>query len=103
MWAVEKDPALRSDFCNLTVLDRRPDDDRLHTTLERALAAIPRLRDRVVSAPLRLVPPELDEDPGFDLGYHVRRAAVPEPRDLRVLLDACAAAAEAPLDRSRPL
>ena len=29
MWAVEKDPALRSDFCNLTVLDSAPDPDRL--------------------------------------------------------------------------
>ena len=27
MWAVEKDPALRSDFCNLTILDRAPERD----------------------------------------------------------------------------
>ncbi len=33
MWAVERDPALRSDFCNLTILDHRPDDERLRITL----------------------------------------------------------------------
>ena len=43
MWAVEKDPALRSDFCNLTILDRRPSDDRVRATMQRALEAIPRL------------------------------------------------------------
>ena len=32
MWAVEKDPALRSDFCNLTILDRRPSDTRMRAT-----------------------------------------------------------------------
>ena len=44
MWAVEKDPALRSDFCNLTILDHAPDEKRLRVTLDRALVAIPRLR-----------------------------------------------------------
>ena len=55
MWAVEKDPALRSDFCNLTILDRRPSDTRMRATAERALEAIPRLGQRVVSAPLRSI------------------------------------------------
>ena len=43
MWAVEKDPALRSDFCNLTILDRRPSDERLRATVACAVAAIPAL------------------------------------------------------------
>ena len=43
MWAVEKDPALRSDFCNLTVLDSLPVRGRLRATVERAIVAIPRL------------------------------------------------------------
>ena len=29
MWAVEKDPALRSDFCNITILDALPSERRL--------------------------------------------------------------------------
>ena len=51
MWAVEKDPALRSDFCNLTILDHAPDEKRLRATVDRALVAIPRLAQRVVAAP----------------------------------------------------
>ncbi len=103
MWAVEKDPALRSDFCNLTILDCTPDEKRLRHTLDRALAAIPRLRQRVVSPPLRIAPPEFADDPGLDLDYHVRRIAVPAPHDMRALLDVCEQLAESSLDRSRPL
>jgi WS/DGAT/MGAT family acyltransferase len=103
MWAVEKDPALRSDFCNLTILDQRPSDERLLDTLERALASIPRLRQRVIAAPLRIVPPEFADDPTFDVNAHVRVVAVPPPSDERALLDLCGALAEQPLDRARPL
>jgi pyrroloquinoline quinone biosynthesis protein B len=46
MWAVEKDPALRSDFCNLTVLESAPDPDRLRAKLDDALRA------RLAGAPL---------------------------------------------------
>ncbi len=103
MWAVEKDPALRSDFCNLTFLDRRPTDARLRDTVQRALEAIPRLSQRVVGAPLRLVPPGFADDPALDLDAHVRVVAVPEPGDDRAVLDLCGALAEQPLDRARPL
>jgi diacylglycerol O-acyltransferase len=103
MWAVEKDPALRSDFCNLTFLDRRPDDDRIRATMQRALDAIPRLGQRVIGAPLRIVPPEFADDPTLDLDAHVRVVAVPTPSDDRALLDLCGALAEQPLDRARPL
>jgi WS/DGAT/MGAT family acyltransferase len=103
MWAVEKDPALRSDFCNLTIVDRVPDEKRLRDTLARALRAIPRLRQRVVSPPLRLAPPEFSDDPDLDVDYHVRRIGVPAPGDMRRLLDVCQQLAESSLDRSRPL
>src|SRR3954451_2467395 len=103
MWAVEKDPALRSDFCNLTILDRRPSDARIRETMKRALDAIPRLRQRVVGAPLRIVPPEFADDPTFDVDAHVRVVAVPAPGDDRALLDLCGVLAEQPLDRARPL
>jgi diacylglycerol O-acyltransferase / wax synthase len=103
MWSVEKDPALRSDFCNLTFLDRRPRDERLGETMQRALDAIPRLGQRVIGAPLRIVPPEFADDPMLDLDAHVRVVAVPSPGDDRAVLDLCGALAEQPLDRARPL
>ena len=103
MWAVEKDPGLRSDFCNLTLLDHRPTDARLEATLRRGIAAIPRLGQRVVAAPLRIVPPEFADDPTLDIGAHLRVVGVPSPGDARALLDLCGSIAEQPLDRARPL
>jgi diacylglycerol O-acyltransferase / wax synthase len=103
MWAVEKDPALRSDFINVTVLDRPPDAARLRATLETALAEVPRLAQRVVSPPLRIAPPEWRDDPTLDVDYHLRRVAAPAPGGLRELLDLAATVAAAPFDRSRPL
>ena len=103
MWAVEKDPALRSDFANITVLDRVPSERRLHTTIQRALTAMPRLGERVVSPPLRIAPPEWRPDPTFDVDYHLRRVAIPEPGSMRGMLDVAASVTAPPLDRSRPL
>lgn len=103
MWTVEKDPSLRSDFLNITLLDGPPDLDRLRAKVERAIDDLPRLRQRVVSAPLRLAPPEWADDPEFDLDYHVRRVAVPAPGDRRGLLDLCATLGATPFDRARPL
>lgn len=103
MWAAEKDPALRADFCNLTILDRVPDPARLERKIGAALVALPRLAQRVVSPPLRLAPPEWQPDPTLDLAYHVRRVALPPPGGMRELLDVTAALSSSPLDRSRPL
>ena len=100
MWAVEKDPALRSDFTNITVAEGRPDEGRLRAKLEAALDEIPRLRQRVVSPPLRLAPPEWRDDPTFDLDYHLRKVAAPAPGGMRELLDVAAAALG---DAARPL
>jgi WS/DGAT/MGAT family acyltransferase len=103
MWAVEKDPALRSDFTNVTILDTLPSEARIRGTVERAIAAIPRLADRVVSPPLRIAAPEWRPDPTFEVDYHIRRIAIPEPGSMRDFLDVAQIATAPPLDRSRPL
>lgn len=103
MWAVEKDPALRSDFANITILDGHPDEQRVRTKVAAALDVIPRLRQRVISPPLRLAPPEWRDDPTFDLDFHLRRVALPAPGGIRELLDLAASLSSTPLDRSRPL
>ncbi|MGZ6979839.1 MAG: wax ester/triacylglycerol synthase domain-containing protein [Acidimicrobiia bacterium] len=103
MWAAEKDPALRSDFSNLTLLDRVPDADRLRAKVEQALVSLPRLAERVVTPPLRIAPPEWRPDPTLDLDYHLRRVALPQSGSLRNLLDVAATLSATPLDRSRPL
>jgi len=103
MWTVEKDPALRSDFTNISVLDRAPDEQRVRAKVQRAVVDIPRLGQRVVSAPFRLAPPQWQTDPTLDLEYHLRKVSVPPPGGMRELLDLAALLSSAPLDRSRPL
>jgi diacylglycerol O-acyltransferase len=103
MWTVEKDPALRVDFTNVTIVERAPDAKRLRAKVERAVDEIPRLSHRVVTPPLRIAPPEWRPDYDFDLDYHLRTVAVPAPGGLRQLLDLAATVAASPLDRSRPL
>ena len=76
MWTLEKDPHLSSTFANLTVLDRSPDLEAFRRRLHRATTKIPRLRQRVVSGLGRLAPPEW-QAADVDLGWHVRRVALP--------------------------
>ena len=103
MWTVEKDPALRVDFTNVTILEHAPDARRVRAKVEQAVEEIPRLSHRVVTPPLRLAPPEWRPDHDLDLDYHVRTVGVPAPGGLRQLLDLAGTVAAAPLDRSRPL
>ena len=103
MWRLDKDPYLSSTFANLSVLDRAPDFDRLRRRMERAVVAIPRLRQRVQSSPANITPPVWVDDPDFDIDFHVRRIAVPAPGTMRQLLDICALVVADPFDRTRPL
>src|SRR5438105_4904713 len=103
MWVVESDPFLRTDFTNVTLLESRPDPERLRAGLERAIDAFPPLRQWVARPPLGLAPPQWADDPDFDLGYHLRRLSAPPPGELRQLLDLAAQLSAMPLDRARPL
>jgi len=103
MWRLDKDPYLSSTFANLSVLDRAPDFDRLRRRMDRASIAIPRLRQRVQSAPANLTPPLWVDDPDFDIDYHVRRIALPAPGSMRQMLDLATLITNDPFDRTRPL
>ena len=103
MWTIEKDPALRSSFMQITLLDRHPDFPRFRRRMERAVKVLPRLGQRVVSPPFRFAPPEWADDPSFDIDFHVRRVAVPAPGTDRQLLDLAALIYEDAFDRARPL
>lgn len=103
MWRMEKDPHLSSTFANITVLDRRPDVDRLKRRMEHATWIVPRLRQRVQSAPANLTAPTWVDDPNFDVNYHVRHIALPKPGTMRQLLDLASLITNDPFDRTRPL
>jgi WS/DGAT/MGAT family acyltransferase len=87
----------------LLVLDRPPEWTRLRHAVERAVAAVPRLRQRVVEAPLDVTLPRWEDDPTFNLDYHLRRHALSGRHDLDELFHEIAPAYETPFDRSRPL
>ncbi len=103
MLTVERDPILRSSFLNLTLLDRAPDYERFRARMTGAIRGVPRLRQRVELAQLPLTPPEWVDDPDFDLGYHLRRVALPAPGTDRQLLDLGAQWLQDPFDPRRPL
>jgi diacylglycerol O-acyltransferase len=103
MWRLESDPILRSTILSTWTLDREPDFKRFEDKAERATRIIPRLRERVVSDPLGIAPPKWEEDPYFDLRFHLRRAALPGQGTLRDLLDLAEPIAMQAFDKDRPL
>ena len=103
MWRMEKDPHLSSTFANITILDRKPDVERLVRRMEHATWIVPRLRQRVQSAPANLTAPMWVDDANFDIRYHVRHIALPKPGTMRQLLDLASLITNDPFDRTRPL
>jgi diacylglycerol O-acyltransferase / wax synthase len=79
------------------------DYPRLVELIADRIAFVPRYRQHVLSVPGRLANPLWVDDPDFDLGYHVRRSALPRPGNLDQLRDLVARIISRPLDRSRPL
>ena len=108
MWSVDQ-PRQRTTMAMLMLLEQRPDPDRLRAAVGRALEAIPRMRECVVEAPFDLALPRWEEDPTFDLDYHLRRysQAPGEPDDdgddLAPLFQTVGPIYERPFDRTRPL
>ncbi|WP_433260412.1 wax ester/triacylglycerol synthase domain-containing protein [Actinosynnema sp. CS-041913] len=102
-WRGETDPRIRVVIMAVEVLDRAPDWDHLVRRHDRLSRVAPRLRQRVADSAVRLGRPRWEDDPHFDLGYHLRRVRLPEPGTLRRLLDLARTAALTPLDRTRPL
>ena len=96
-------PTQPTTMAMLLVLDRMPDWNRLRHAVERAVEAVPRLRQHVLDAPLDLTLPRWVEDRTFDLDYHLRRHALSGTHDLDELFREIAPAYETPFDRSRPL
>lgn len=103
MWAIEKDPLLRSTITAVSLLDRPPDRARLEDRLERGTRLIPRLRQRVVGNPFSLAPPRWEVDPHFDLRYHLRWVNAGGAATMRTVLDLAEPIAMQGFDRARPL
>jgi diacylglycerol O-acyltransferase len=102
-------PRQRTTMAMLLLLERRPHSQKLRSAVQRAIEAVPRLRQRVVDAPFDLARPRWEEDPTFDLDFHIRRYAVshedgaPEHATLDDLFRTIGPIYERPFDRTRPL
>lgn len=86
---------------------RRPrsgfDHDRLVDLVERRLSLVPRYRQKVRNVPGHLARPVWVDDPDFDVGFHVRRSALPRPGADEQLHELVGRLMSRPLDRARPL
>jgi diacylglycerol O-acyltransferase len=102
-YAEEATPELRPIVAAIMILDRQPDRERLWKLLERWIVRVPRLRQRVVEAPLRLGLPEWEDDPHFEIVYHARDVVLPEPGTDEQLFEFAGAVFATPLDHMRPL
>ena len=103
MWRVERDPRLRSTITAVSLLDRLPDWEAVRARVAVATDSIPRLRQRVVDRPAAFGSPLWEEDPYFDIGYHVRRLSLHSPASLDDVLRLASTSAMASFDKRRPL
>lgn len=76
---------------------------RARQLLAERIRAVPRLRQKLVQAPLGCGGPIWVDDDGFDIRNHVSAVGCPAPGDERALLDAAVSVIGTPLPRDAPL
>jgi diacylglycerol O-acyltransferase len=79
------------------------DYEALIAHIEDRITFVPRYRQHIRRVPGRLGNPVWVDDPDFDLGYHVRRSALPRPGSLDQLRELAARIMSRRLDPARPL
>ena len=102
-WSMDKIPEMRSTIGALIILEKMPSRDRMREAFDRISYELVRMRQRVVEVPFALAPPEWVTDAQFDLDYHVRTIAVPQPGGMEELLAEISPLYATSLDRDRPL
>ena len=80
-----------------------PNQDAILAAVGGRLPLVPRYRQKIRKVPLDLGHPVWIDDPQFDLGFHIRRTAVPAPGDEQALCRLVARVMSQRLDRDRPL
>ncbi len=83
--------------------DSRFDYDTFVALILDRIPFVPRYRQRVQSVPGHLANPVWLDDDHFDIGYHVRRSALPRPGSTDQLRELVSRIVSRPLDRQRPL
>jgi WS/DGAT/MGAT family acyltransferase len=80
-----------------------PDFDEFADHIRSRLHLVPRYRQKLVTPALQTGRPLWIDDPDFNLQYHIRHTALPEPGTEEQLLLLAARIASQRLDRSKPL
>jgi diacylglycerol O-acyltransferase / wax synthase len=80
-----------------------PSQEEFLAHLTGRLPRVPRYRQKLRTVPFRLGRPVWVDDPDFDLGYHVRRTALPAPGGDAQLAALMARVMSQRLDRDHPL
>ncbi|MGH3343660.1 MAG: wax ester/triacylglycerol synthase domain-containing protein, partial [Carbonactinosporaceae bacterium] len=79
------------------------DYERFVELISERIAFVPRYRQRVRWVPGRLGNPVWVNDANFDVGFHVRRSALPRPGSDEQLRELVGRVQGRPLDRTHPL
>lgn len=104
MWNLESDPWFNPSGAMITIQDRPLNQKHFRRSISQAIAAVPKLRQRVVPAPTKLTTPGWETDPEFDLDFHLPTLALPESACAwSDLMDMASWLYQQPYDRSRPL
>jgi diacylglycerol O-acyltransferase len=102
--AEDEDPRTSMAIASIAVFEGPcPAHEEFLAFLAGRLPLVPRYRQKLRTVPLRLGRPVWVDDPHFDLGYHVRRMALPWPGGDRQLAEFMARVMSQRLDRDHPL
>jgi diacylglycerol O-acyltransferase / wax synthase len=80
-----------------------PEFEEFLDSLRQRLHLVPRYRQKLQDAPLQTGRPVWIDDPSFNLEYHVRQTALPEPGSEEQLMRLTSRVFSQQLDRSKPL
>jgi WS/DGAT/MGAT family acyltransferase len=104
LWHIERDPMLRSTITSVWFLDSTPDRARMDEMVERTIAELPRLRQRVIDTQPGVSTPRWEDDPHFDPAYHYQWVRMPgKAPGMREVLDHAQHLAVRAFDKDRPL
>jgi len=102
--AEDRDPHTSMAIASIAVFEGPPPThEEFLAFLAGRLPRVPRYRQKLQTVPLRLGRPVWVDDPHFDLGYHVRRTALPAPGADPQLAELMARVMSQRLDRDHPL
>ncbi|HEY8638260.1 MAG TPA: wax ester/triacylglycerol synthase domain-containing protein, partial [Solirubrobacteraceae bacterium] len=80
-----------------------PEIEDFREHIRSRLPLVPRYRQKLATPPLNLGRPRWIDDPRFNLDYHVRHTALPQPGDEAALRRLVARVFAQRLDRTKPL